>query len=203
MTARGGRIVIVSGPAGVGKTTICDQLLKEPNFVRSISATTRVARAGERDNIDYMFMNKLAFEKAANEDYFLEWARVHGNFYGTPRAHVEEKLRQGKNVILNIDVHGADQIRKLGLSVVSFFLMPPSREELRMRITKRASDKPEEVERRLKEADKEMSRAKEYDHVITNDEIGRTVETIKAILRKHEEASQDEMDTEADAAGEG
>jgi guanylate kinase len=184
VASRGGRIVIVSGPAGVGKTTICDMLLKEPNFVRSISATTRVARAGERDNIDYMFMNRVAFEKASEEGYFLEWANVHGNLYGTPRSHVEEKLRQGKNVLLNIDVQGAHQIRRLGLPVISFFLMPPSppREVLRQRLSNRNSDAKDEVERRLGEADREMARREEYDHVITNDEIGRTVESIKAIL---------------------
>jgi guanylate kinase len=182
VASRGGRIVIVSGPAGVGKTTICDLLLREPNFVRSISATTRVARAGERDNIDYMFMNRVAFEKASEEGYFLEWANVHGNFYGTPRSHVEEKLRQGKNVLLNIDVQGAHQIRRLGLPVISFFLMPPSVDALRQRLSGRNSDSPDEVERRLRVAEREMARREEYDHVITNDEIGRTVETIKEIL---------------------
>ncbi len=200
MTARGGRIVIVSGPAGVGKTTICDQLLKEPNFVRSISATTRVARPGERDNIDYMFMNKVAFEKASDEGYFLEWANVHGNYYGTPRSHVEEKLRQGKNVVLNMDVQGAHIIRKLGLPVISFFLMPPSREVLRERITNRKSDSAAEVERRLRAADIEMARAHEYDHVITNDKIGSTVDSIKSIL---ESSDAESKDVEADAPGEG
>jgi guanylate kinase len=183
---RGGRIVIVSGPAGVGKTTICDQLLKRPNFVRSISATTRIARHGERDNIDYQFWNKVAFEKAAQEGYFLEWARVHENLYGTPRGPVEEKLRQGKNVILNIDVQGAAQLRRLGLPVISFFLMPPTPEVLRERLAGRKSDSVEEVERRLKVAQGEMARASEYDHVIYNRDIGTTVSEIEAILEQSE-----------------
>lgn len=187
MNARSGRIVIVSGPAGVGKTTICDQLLKRPNFVRSISATTRLPRPGERDGIDYQFWNVAAFERARDEGYFLEWAKVYGNYYGTPRSPVEEKLRQGKNVVLNIDVQGAKQIRGLGLPVVSFFLMPPSRETLRDRIKNRNQDTPDEIERRLQVADREMARASEYDYQITNDEIGRTVENIRSILETREE----------------
>ncbi len=176
--------MIVSGPAGVGKTTICDQLLKRPNFWRSISTTTRVARPGERDNVDYQFWNKIAFEKARDEGYFLEWAVYGDNLYGTPRGPVEEKLRQGKNVILNIEVQGAAAIRKLGHSVISFFLMPPSPEVLRQRIMGRNSDSKEEIERRLRVAEKEMARAHEYDYRITNTDIGTTVSEIEAILEQ-------------------
>lgn len=179
-----GRVVVVSGPAGVGKTTICDLLVREPNFVRSISATTRLPRPGERDGIDYQFMNPLAFEKAAAEGQFLEWANVYGKYYGTPRGPVEERLRQGRNVVLNIDVQGAAQVRGSGLPIVSFFLMPPSREALRERIRRRATETAEEIERRLRAADFEMARAREYDYQIVNDEIGRTVQNILSILEQ-------------------
>jgi guanylate kinase len=176
--------VVVSGPAGVGKTTICDQLLKRPNFVRSISATTRLPRPGERDRIDYEFMNRVAFESATKDGAFLEWAEVYGNYYGTPRGPVEEKLRQGKNVILNIDVQGAAQIRGIGLPVVSFFLLPPSLETLRERMTIRGLDGTQEIERRLQAAQRELARAHEYDYQIRNDEIGITVDNIVSILEQ-------------------
>lgn len=186
MRERGGQIVIVSGPAGVGKTTICDQLLKLPNFVRSISATTRLPRAGERDNIDYIFMNQVAFERGVDEGYFLEWARVYDQFYGTPRSFVMENLRRGKNVICNIEVHGAAQIRLLGIPVVSFFLLPPNIDALRARLRNRNSDSEAEVEKRLRQVDREIARAVEYDYRITNDEIGRTVENIRSILESRD-----------------
>jgi guanylate kinase len=179
-----GVLVIISGPSGVGKNTICDQLLKHPGFVRSISATTRLPREGEREGIDYIFMNMLAFEAARREGTFLEWANVHGNFYGTPRGPVEERLRQGKNVILNIDVQGAAKIRGIGLPLVSFFLLPPDDAALRDRLAKRNKDAPEVVERRLREAQIEMARAKEFDYRIVNDEIGRTVMNILEILEE-------------------
>ena len=180
-----GTLVIVSGPAGVGKTTICEQLLKElPNFVRSVSATTRVPRPGERDEVDYIFMNELAFTSACREGRFLEWANVHGKLYGTPRGWVEEKLRQGRNVLLNIDVQGAAQIRGSGIPLASFFLLPPSQDALATRIRRRAKDSQAEIDRRLREAAVEMSRSGEYDYQIVNDEIGRTVMNIVEILKE-------------------
>src|SRR5579872_5287380 len=185
-----GRIVIVSGPAGVGKTTICEQLLKRPNFVRSISVTTRVARPNEREGIDYEFWNKVAFEKSRDEGVFLEWAVYDGNYYGTRRAPVEEKLRQNKNVILNIEVQGAAQIRKLGLPVVSFFLRPPSMEVLRQRIA-RPGLSPEVIERRMRTAEVEIGRANEYDYQIVNDEIGTTVDEIVQALIGMESESRE------------
>jgi guanylate kinase len=182
--SRRGLLVIVSGPAGVGKTTICDQLLRLPNFTRSISATTRLPRPGERDEVDYIFMNQLAFEDACRENRFLEWANVHGRYYGTPRGPVEQHLRQGRNVILNIDVQGAAQIRGSGLPLISFFLLPPNRAALEERIRRRNQDSPAEIDRRLREADVEMGRAPEYDYQIVNDEIGRTVQNIVSILEQ-------------------
>jgi guanylate kinase len=185
-------LVLVSGPAGVGKTTICEQLLKLPNFARSISATTRVPRAGERHQIDYIFMNALAFKAMCDEGGFLEWATVHGNSYGTPRGPVEEWLRQGKNVILNIDVQGAAQLRARGYPLVSFFLLPPSKAALEERIRRRAQDSPAEITRRLREAEIEMNRASEYDYQIVNDEIGRTVMNIAEVLEERGIATEAE-----------
>ncbi|HZU95732.1 MAG TPA: guanylate kinase [Planctomycetota bacterium] len=184
-----GRIVIVSGPAGVGKTTICEQLLKRPNFVRSISVTTRGPRPNEREGIDYEFWNKVAFEKNRDEGVFLEWAVYDGNYYGTRRGPVEERLRQGKNVICNIEVQGAAQIRKLGLHVISFFLLPPSTEVLRQRIA-RPGLSPEVIERRMKTAEIEIARAKEYDYQIVNEQIGPTVDTIASLVGQESESRE-------------
>lgn len=183
MDGMSGRIVIVSGPSGVGKTTICGRLLKLPSFVPSISATTRLSRPGERHGVDYVFMNREAFERARQEGLFLEWANVYDNYYGTPKGPVEEKLRTGKHVLLNVDVQGAAQIREKGLPVLSFFLLPPSMEVLRERISKRG-DRAEDIERRMKAAEREIARAHEYDHRLVNEIVEDTVRDIARIVEE-------------------
>lgn len=181
-----GRIVIVSGPAGVGKTTVCDSLRRTGNFVPSISATTRLSRPGEENGRDYVFMNREAFERARQEGAFLEWASVHENYYGTPRGPVEDLLRKGKNVLLNIDVQGAAQLRKKGLPVVSFFLLPPDMAALRARIAKRGDSDAADIERRLRTAEREMARQHEYDYRIVNDTVERTVAEIVRLVAQHQ-----------------
>jgi guanylate kinase len=181
--------VIVSGPAGVGKTTVCERLLRLPDFAPSISATTRLPRAGERSEVDYVFMNRTAFERARQDGLFLEWACVYDNYYGTPRIPVEEKLAAGKNVVLNIDVQGAAQVREKGLPVVSFFLLPPSMDVLRARIVQRGADSPEEIERRLRAAERELARQHEYDFRIVNDDLDRTVSEIVRVLEANGDSS--------------
>ena len=178
-----GRLIVVSGPAGVGKTTICERLLKLPGFVASISATTRRSRPGERNGVDYIFMNREAFERARQEGTFLEWASVHDNYYGTPRAPIEEHLGRGRNVVLNIDVQGAAKLRESGFPLISFFLLPPSLADLRARITKRG-DAPADIERRMQTAEREMARQNEYDHRIQNDSVERALAEIVSILER-------------------
>src|SRR5437016_2243269 len=112
MAPKRGLLVIDSGPAGVGKTTVCERLLRHPSYVPSISATTRLPRPGERPDVDYQFMNRIAFERARQDGLFLEWANVYDNYYGTPRVPVEQNLARGNNVVLNIDVQGAGQVRQ-------------------------------------------------------------------------------------------
>jgi guanylate kinase len=186
-----GLLVIVSGPAGVGKTTVCDRLIAQPGFVRSISVTTRAPRKGEKDGRDYQFWNRDAFERAVKAGEFLEHAKVHNSdYYGTLEGPVRAALDEGRSVVLNIDVQGAAQIRAKGLPVISFFLMPPSLDELRRRITKRGDTSPEAIERRFRTAQVELSRAKEYDHQIVNDDLERTVSEIQALLAKARETAE-------------
>lgn len=174
---RHGTIAIVSGPTGVGKTTVCERLLARPDFARSISVTTRPPRKGEVAGRDYAFYTREAFARAREEGLFLEWARVHDDFYGTPRGPVEAHLEDGRNVILNIDVQGAEQVRRSGLPCVSFFLLPPSMDELRARLARRGDD-PAVVERRLKNAELEIARAGEYEHRIVNADLDATIAEI-------------------------
>src|SRR4051812_3390744 len=114
MSSKRGILVIISGPSGVGKTTVCSRLIQLTGYAQSISATTRQSRPGEIDNIDYVFMNRASFESNRQQNLFLEWANVYDNYYGTLRGPVEEKLNAGKNVVLNIDVQGAAKVRKSG-----------------------------------------------------------------------------------------
>jgi guanylate kinase len=169
-------IVIVSGPAGVGKTTVVERLLKQPRFVASVSATTRAPRPSDGLNA-YTFMNRVAFERMRQDGLLLEWATVHDNYYGTPREPVEQSLAEGKNVLLNIDVQGAAQIREKGLPVISFFLLPPTMEVLRTRLVGRG-DGTGDLEKRLKTAERELARQHEYDFRIVNDDLDKTVAEI-------------------------
>ena len=187
MAPKRGLLVIVSGPAGVGKTTVCERLLRHPNYVPSISATTRAPRPGERPDVDYVFMNRIAFERMRQDQNFLEWANVYDNYYGTPKVPVEDKLASGRNVVLNIDVQGAAQVREKGLPVISFFLLPPSMDVLVARIRGRGTDAPADIERRLKASERELARQHEYDFRIVNDDLDRTV---SEILRRVEERRQ-------------
>lgn len=181
--ARRGLLVIVSGPTGVGKTTVCERLIALPGFVRSLSVTTRAPRKGETHGRDYQFWTREAFELAVKAGEFLEYAKVHNSdYYGTLEGPVRSALDEGLKVVLNIDVQGAAQLRAKGLPVKSFFLMPPSMDELRRRLAKRGDTSPEAIERRFQTAQVELSRAKEYDHRIVNDDLERTVNEILAIL---------------------
>ena len=178
-----GLLIVLSGPSGTGKGTVCKALLKKhPEIALSVSCTTRPPRAGEVHGTHYFFMDREDFEKRIAEGAFLEYANVFSNFYGTPRGFVEETLAQGKDVLLEIDVQGALQVKESAPDGVFIFLIPPSMEELEKRIRSRATETEEKIRERLGKANAEMSLMDKYDYVIVNDEVDRVVEKIEAIL---------------------
>lgn len=182
MTGRRGIVAVLSGPSGVGKTTVIERLLRRPGFTRSLTATTRAPRGQERDGVDYLFLTREAFEADVARGRFLEHAVVHGNLYGTPRDGVEAVLARGEVCLLNIDVQGAESLRRTGLPVATIFLLPPSAEELERRLGGRATDPPEETKRRLLRAKEELAEAGKFDCRVVNGDLEQAVAEIEAFL---------------------
>ncbi len=183
--ARRGLILILSSPSGAGKTTLTRAIAQDGGWGLdlSISVTTRARRPSEIDGRHYRFIDREAFEDLRTRDDLLEWAEVHGNFYGTPRRPVERTLAQGRDMIFDIDYQGTRQVRqRLQDDVVTVFILPPSFSELRNRLERRAEDSPETIERRLANARNEMQRWSEYDYVIVNDDLDESFRALQAIL---------------------
>ena len=182
--ARRGLMFILSSPSGAGKTTLADRLLtKDGEVVLSISATTRPRRPGEAHGKDYFFVSEEEFFRMRDNGEFMEWANVFGHYYGTPRSLVEDTLRQGKDVLFDIDWQGAQQLDEVaGEDVVKVFILPPSREELERRLRRRAQDPEEVVQKRMAKADAEMSHWAEYDYVIVNYNLDESEELLRSIV---------------------
>lgn len=179
---RRGGLVVVSGPGGVGKGTVVAALARRrPDLVVSVSATTRAPRPGERDGVDYHFLDDAEFRARAADGAFLEWAEFAGRCYGTLRAPVAAARERGETVLLEIEVQGARQIREREPEAVLVFVAPPSRAALADRLAQRG-DAPDAVARRLDIADWELARAGEFDHVVVNDDLQRCVEGLERIL---------------------
>jgi guanylate kinase len=180
---RQGKLFVVSGPSGVGKDTVLDKLFPLlPGVVRSVSATTRAPRPGETDGVDYHFFTREQFERGITEGFFLEYAQYGDNFYGTPRDRVEEQRRQGLDVILKIEVQGAQDIRRLVSDALLIFIQPPSLHALEQRLRGRGTDGEEKIQQRLDIARKELACIPHYDFLITNDKLDTAVDTLRSVI---------------------
>jgi guanylate kinase len=178
---KSGKLLVVSGPSGVGKSTITNKLRGDERFWISISATTRKMRTGEVDGVDYLFVSDEKFDQMIIEDEFLEWANFAGAKYGTPRKAVDEALLAGKNVILEIELDGARQVRKNSKNAILVFIEPPSWEELTTRLVNRGTESEHSTQTRLDRAREELKAATEFDHVVVNHQVEQSVEELVSL----------------------
>ena len=179
-----GILIVLSGPSGCGKDTVLSQLIDSNEDIKvSISMTTRAPRAGEIDGVDYYFVTREYFEKKIADGSMLEYAEYNGNYYGTPKAPVDEMLRSGISVVLEIEVQGAEKIRKLYPDAVSVFLLPPSLNALEYRLRTRGTEDEETLAHRLYIGEQEIKRAGEFDYYVINDKIRDALDDFETIIR--------------------
>ena len=183
--ARRGLMLVISSPSGAGKSTIARNLLeKDKNISLSVSVTTRARRQSEIDGIHYHVISKTQFERMRDGEELLEWAEVHGNFYGTPREPVETAMAEGKDMLFDIDWQGAEQLQdKMKADVVSIFILPPTMTELQSRLHRRAEDTEEVIQTRLANSRSEIEHWRDYDYVILNDDLQAAFEAVEAIVK--------------------
>jgi guanylate kinase len=178
-----GLLIVLSGPSGVGKGTICSALRKSsPELVYSVSATTRTARQGEVEGVNYFFKTREQFQSMIEHDELLEWAEYVGNYYGTPRSFVEETIRSGKDIILEIEVQGALKVKEKFPEGVFIFILPPSLTELESRIQGRGTETSDSIRSRLNVAVEEIRLLEHYDYAVVNDEVDCACERIRSII---------------------
>ena len=183
-TKKRGTLIVISAPSGAGKGTVISNLLeKENNLWLSVSATSRAPRTNDIEGETYYFYSKEEFENKIKEGYFLEYAEYAGNYYGTPKKFIEEKLNEGIDVILEIEIQGAMQIKNLISESIFIFIMPPTLEELKRRLVGRNTDSKEKIIERFKIAYKEINEVSKYNYVVVNDEVDNAVSKIEAIIK--------------------
>lgn len=187
-----GLLFVVSGPSGAGKGTICKKLIEKINIELSVSMTTRQPRHGEEEGRNYFFVSEEDFIRTMNKEGFLEYAKVYGNYYGTPKEAVMKKLEDGRDVVLEIDIQGALKIRESYPKGIFIFILPPSMTELRKRITGRGSETEDAINLRLGETLKEVSYIDKYDYCVVNNEVDEAVARVAAIIKaEHSRVSED------------
>src|SRR5262245_24164229 len=195
---RRGLLFIVSAPSGAGKTTLVERLAEQsPHLKMSRSYTSRAAREGEADGVDYNFVSRMHFEAMIAEGQFLEWADVFGNLYGTCAADTEKLLAAGQDVVLVIDVQGARKVRQRGIETTAIFVMPPSFDVLEQRLRGRSKDSEADIQRRLRVARDEVASFVDYDYVVVNDELASAVDRLRGIVTA-ERARLNRMQGEAE-----
>lgn len=177
-----GLLIVISGPSGTGKGTVCKKLLEKNDIWMSVSATTRIPRKGEIDGVNYYFLTKKDFESKIKNKDFLEYAEVYGNYYGTPKGRALEAIEQGKDVLLEIDIQGALKVKKNYKEGIFIFILPPSMEELKHRIINRGSETAESLTTRFKSAYKEINYISKYNYAVVNDTVENTVKKIESII---------------------
>lgn len=179
--------VLFAAPSGTGKTTLARRLVEDSDrYVFSVSATTRARREGERDGIDYHFVDRATFEAMVEAGELAEWAEVHGQLYGTPRAELDAAAERGEHIVLDIDVQGARQIRDAVPDVRLIFVLPPDIDIMMARLSGRGTEAPADIARRLQSALAELQAATNFDYVVVNDDVKRCVETIRAIVERED-----------------
>ena len=178
-----GRIIVVSGPSGVGKTTLVETMLEHSSsIVRSVSATTRLPRSGETDGVDYHFLPKSEFERLIEQNGLVEWTKYGENYYGTLKSTLESIIKAGKDIVLTIDVDGAIQLKKLGFSCLLIFILPPSVQILRQRLEERKTETESELNQRLERAKAEFDLVAYYDYCVVNDQIPLAIQQLIKII---------------------
>ncbi|MBU3142142.1 guanylate kinase [Clostridium sp. CF012] len=177
-----GQLIVISGPSGAGKGTVCKSIIEKNNFWISVSATTRSPRNDEIDGVSYYFISKEKFLERIESEDFLEYAEVYGNYYGTPKSEVLKVLDSGRDVILEIDIQGALKVKTAYPNGLFIFILPPSMEELKNRITNRGSETPESLITRFTSAHKEISFVSKYDYAVVNDTVDCACEKIQSII---------------------
>lgn len=180
-----GQIIVISAPSGAGKGTIIKELLKNDNKTRwlSVSATSRAPREGEQEGINYYYLTEDDFKKKIENDYFLEYTNYAGNYYGTPKEYIKDKIEKGIDVILEIEIEGAMNVKRLIPEAMFIFIMPPSLKDLVKRLKGRGTESNEKIIKRFHEAYKEINEVTKYNYVVVNDEIDQAVDKIESIIK--------------------
>ena len=178
-----GMIIIVSAPSGAGKTSICDALIKEDkNIVYSVSTTTRQPREGEKNGVEYYFVDDKKFKEMVKKNVFVEWAKVHNHFYGTSKKVLEQTINKGKDILLDIDVQGAVKIKKQYKNALMIFITTPTLKILKQRLIKRNKDSMEVIKTRIENAKKELTYMPKYDYLILNDKLDESIKNAKSVI---------------------